>query len=99
MVCNHCCWPWKGDANPLDFAIEADRSLIRRIGAFEDKIEDMKDRVREEKRQQHGLEPEAIFTLFRWLPMPLGIEDNDCASKTMFKETNITSNTTQLAIE
>jgi hypothetical protein len=35
--------------DPLDFAIEADRSIDSRIGAFEDRIEDIKDRVREKK--------------------------------------------------
>lgn len=63
--------------DPLDFAIEADRSLDRRIGAFEDKIEDMKDRVREKKEETARSTKNLIFHPIQVVADATRDEDND----------------------
>lgn len=63
--------------DPLDFAIEADRSLDRRIGAFEDKIEDMKDRVREKKEATARSTKNLVFHPIQVVADATRDEDND----------------------
>lgn len=63
--------------DPLDFAIEADRSLDRRIGAFEDRIEDMKDRVREKKQSTVRSTKNVVFHPIQVVADATREDDND----------------------